>query len=295
MSFSIVRYAGLIGSLIAFVSCLDENMAAEDSTRNDPFKEIFDSTQQNRKVIIGHRGFSEKFPENSFIGFDSAMARGVDFIEFDIFYSKDGVPFIIHDEMLGRTTNVEEIYGKDLKVSDLNSCQLKNLSIDITLRGRTYPKEELKIPTFMEMLDRYGNKVGLFVNIKEWRKDGFIDIYKLVLSHNIAKSKIVIENRFSYNPDSDYLAWFLIYASQIDGYLKQQSLGLNVSFVGIENNSSILTQSEQFEKMGKKVIVWTVNDTASMRLYFKSEHVFGIVSDNVDDMIKIRNSVLGEK
>ena len=54
---------------------------------------------------IAHRGFKGKYPENTLLAFKKAIDIGVDGIEFDVHLSKDGVPIIIHDETLNRTTN----------------------------------------------------------------------------------------------------------------------------------------------------------------------------------------------
>lgn len=56
-------------------------------------------------IGFAHRGFSGKYPENTMIAFEKALEAGCDGIEFDVHLSKDGVPVIIHDELLDRTTN----------------------------------------------------------------------------------------------------------------------------------------------------------------------------------------------
>ncbi len=54
-------------------------------------------------LIIGHRGCNLE-PENTL----KALAKGLecaDFVEVDVRMSKDGVPMIMHDRTLDRTTN----------------------------------------------------------------------------------------------------------------------------------------------------------------------------------------------
>lgn len=55
--------------------------------------------------IIAHRGYSGKYPENTMLAFRRALESGCDGIEFDVHLSRDGVPVIIHDETLDRTTD----------------------------------------------------------------------------------------------------------------------------------------------------------------------------------------------
>ena len=55
--------------------------------------------------IYAHKGFSSTFPENTIAAFQGALDLGVYGIELDIHLSADGVPVVIHDEDLDRTTN----------------------------------------------------------------------------------------------------------------------------------------------------------------------------------------------
>jgi glycerophosphoryl diester phosphodiesterase len=54
-------------------------------------------------AIVAHRGDAEHFPENSLPALAAAWRR-LKFAEFDVQLSADGVPFVIHDASLGRTT-----------------------------------------------------------------------------------------------------------------------------------------------------------------------------------------------
>lgn len=56
-------------------------------------------------INIAHRGYSGKFDENTMLAFKKAIEYKADGIETDVQLSKDGVPVIIHDETLDRTTN----------------------------------------------------------------------------------------------------------------------------------------------------------------------------------------------
>ena len=58
-----------------------------------------------RKVVTAHRGLSGVRPENTLPAFQAAVAAGTDIIEFDVRDTKDGVPVILHDAKLDRTTN----------------------------------------------------------------------------------------------------------------------------------------------------------------------------------------------
>lgn len=55
-------------------------------------------------LIIGHRGASADAPENSLAAFALAAEQGADGIELDVQLSADGVPVVIHDDTVDRTT-----------------------------------------------------------------------------------------------------------------------------------------------------------------------------------------------
>ncbi|MBP0494774.1 glycerophosphodiester phosphodiesterase [Pararoseomonas indoligenes] len=55
--------------------------------------------------IIAHRGGAILWPENSLQAFRQSIAAGVDAVECDVHLSSDGVPIVMHDATLERTSN----------------------------------------------------------------------------------------------------------------------------------------------------------------------------------------------
>ncbi|KAL7844247.1 hypothetical protein SRHO_G00227860 [Serrasalmus rhombeus] len=49
-------------------------------------------------------------PENTYMSFEKVVAAGGDGLETDVTISYDGIPFLMHDKSLRRTTNVEDIF-----------------------------------------------------------------------------------------------------------------------------------------------------------------------------------------
>ena len=56
-------------------------------------------------VVIGHRGASARRPENTLSAFLAAWHAGVTWVEADTQPTADGVPVLLHDRDLDRTTN----------------------------------------------------------------------------------------------------------------------------------------------------------------------------------------------
>jgi len=68
----------------------------------------------NPIVVEGHRGYCAKYPENTMVSFEAAMALGVDAIEFDVWLTADKVPVLLHDGNCLRTCG-EDVHVRDLE------------------------------------------------------------------------------------------------------------------------------------------------------------------------------------
>jgi glycerophosphoryl diester phosphodiesterase len=63
---------------------------------------VFDSSGP---LVFAHRGGAALAPENTVIAFEGGLSHGADGMELDVHLSRDGVPVVIHDGTLDRTTN----------------------------------------------------------------------------------------------------------------------------------------------------------------------------------------------
>ncbi|MDK0715497.1 glycerophosphodiester phosphodiesterase [Clostridium perfringens] len=98
-----------------------------------------------KKILnVAHRGLSGLYPENTMIAFRKAIEADCDGIEMDVHLTRDGVPVVIHDEEVDRTTN-----GIGY-VKDFTYEQLCNLDAGIKFSDEF--KGE-KIPTLKEFFD----------------------------------------------------------------------------------------------------------------------------------------------
>src|SRR5918998_6826950 len=101
-------------------------------------------------LIYAHRGASAIHPENTLRAFRHALALGVDGIEFDVQATADGVPVVIHDRDVGRSTDgtgyVDEISLARLKAFDAGDGE--------------------RVPTLADVLALVGDAAHLDVEIK---------------------------------------------------------------------------------------------------------------------------------
>ncbi|WP_390353403.1 glycerophosphodiester phosphodiesterase family protein [Virgibacillus halophilus] len=94
-------------------------------------------------VIYAHRGASGKAPENTMAAFRIALSEEAEGIETDVQLTKDGVPVLIHDERLRRTT------GTGGYVKDVTYQQIKALNANAG-----FPTEvNTPVPSLEEFLE----------------------------------------------------------------------------------------------------------------------------------------------
>jgi glycerophosphoryl diester phosphodiesterase len=65
---------------------------------------------------IAHRGAGKLAPENTLAAFRVGASHGYRMFECDVKLSLDGVPFLLHDDNLQRTTNAHEALGTQASV-----------------------------------------------------------------------------------------------------------------------------------------------------------------------------------
>ncbi|MBI4521799.1 MAG: glycerophosphodiester phosphodiesterase, partial [Gemmatimonadetes bacterium] len=118
--------------------------------------------------VIAHRGYSAIAPENTLAAFEEALAWSVDGLEFDVHVSADGVPVVIHDDTLERTTDGRgPVEGKSL-------AELKRLDA-----GSWFSPEfrEERIPTLEETLETaLGRVPWIYPEIKGVRADADLEV-----------------------------------------------------------------------------------------------------------------------
>lgn len=108
-------------------------------------------------TLVAHRGASAEAPENTFASFDLALEQGVEHLEMDAHLTRGGVPVIIHDDTADRTTNG---HGP---VREKTLLELKRLDAGGWFAPRFVGQQ---IPTLAEVLERYGRRAILHIELK---------------------------------------------------------------------------------------------------------------------------------
>lgn len=108
--------------------------------------------RHSRPLVIAHRGASGLAPENTLAAFSLAIALGADGVELDVQMSRDGLPVVIHDTRVNRTTNTKG------SVSRLTLNQLQRLDA-----GSWFERRLSRRPRVRAMVGRISSEVGAAV------------------------------------------------------------------------------------------------------------------------------------
>jgi len=107
-------------------------------------------SQEARSLVVAHRGASAELPENTLVAFERAVACGADAVEFDVRLTADGVPVVLHDADLVRTTD-----GAG-PVARVTLAELKRLRV----------AGVHEVPTLAEALETLSDRVAVDIELK---------------------------------------------------------------------------------------------------------------------------------
>lgn len=110
-----------------------------------------------KRPVIGHRGNRAHAPENTLESLRQAVACGADALEFDLHLSKDGVPVVLHDPTLDRTTDARG------PVRERTVAELARVDAGArftTDAGRTFPYrgQGIGVPSLEAVLAVHGDR-----------------------------------------------------------------------------------------------------------------------------------------
>ena len=164
-----------------------------DATRDTPDVPVSTANNENplittlgKTMLSGHRAGGGIAPENTMMALKNCIETDdyvLDIFEFDIHLTADGVPVLIHDGTLDRTSNAAEVFGEEgVEVGDKTLSELKLLNMGAKfendygetpfadLKGNEIP-DDLRITTLDEALS-YLESCGKFSYIIEIKNSG---------------------------------------------------------------------------------------------------------------------------
>lgn len=118
--------------------------------------------------LVGHRGYPRRFPENTLVSIEAAIATGARYVEVDVQLTRDLVPVLFHDG------NIRRVCGMEGTISHYTFEELRRFSASEPGRfGTRYAKERIPALTeFAALLARHPH-VTAFVELKHEALNSF--------------------------------------------------------------------------------------------------------------------------
>lgn len=205
---------------------------------------------------LAHRGYSDKYPENTLLAFKKAKEAGFDGIELDVQLSRDGEPVIIHDEELKRIT------GEPGFVWEYTLEELKKMKV---MENSGYGVQ--RIPTLREYFEMiYPSELITNIELKtSWNPYPGIEEKVLSMMDEMdIREKIWISsfNHFSavrFKRLSPNVKCGLLEESRIVG-MAEYAQELHMDFLHPVYYTITEQYAQEARARGLEIHAWTVND-----------------------------------
>jgi glycerophosphoryl diester phosphodiesterase len=231
--------------------------------------------------LIAHRGASGECPENTLLSFRRGLEQGADALELDVRVSADGIPVVIHDRDVDRTTNASGPVG------GFSTTELAALDAG----------EGQQIPTLEQVLSDFPD-TPIIIEVKEAAASGPV---AAVIKSQGASERVLVGS-------FEHAA---LRAFGRDGYHRAASRRETAAF-WLLSRAGIRTRSERYEaftvpvkhgritvadgsfaktaeRCGKPVHVWTVDDRAEAER-LRRLGVRGIITNFPERMRGLRSA-----
>jgi len=240
-----------------------------------------------KAFCVAHRGFSSAYPENTAASMKGGIDVGANGNEMDIYRSRDGVVFLMHDGTLKRYTG-ENIRGTDLTMEELAKRDVGSF------KGEQFKGEP--VPTFDAAVKMHvGTKTVPVVEIKQEGIEA--DTLKVLEKYDmidkcvvIAFSANVCKKMRELNKDI-FIAWLCTqkkgesWEAYCDRIIAVCS-DCRVNAVDMHHAGVTADVVKRLNEAGLTVFCWTVNDAKRMNECLDAG-VASVTTDCPDVLLKV--------
>lgn len=226
--------------------------------------------------VISHRAGGFKYPENSEQGIQYSIELGVKSAEIDVQLTLDGQIVVFHDRDLGR------MIGSPLIVEESTYSDIVAV---YEQQGQTPP------PLLRELLDQYVDDIEFNIELKRYNRSLDLAVAMAQLLANYQQAMIVssldsellaytMEMMAAQKPErlpeqlTEQLRFALIYAAAVG----ESQLEREVDLLMVSGQWLTAWRILEIQQRGQEVLVWTINDSATMQRMFLLG-VDGIITD----------------
>lgn len=212
--------------------------------------------------IIAHRGFSAIAPENTLAAFAAAVENSADSVEFDLQLTADGVPVVIHNPTLDKTT------GTPGNVTEKTITELKDLDAGSWFNPQFAGE---KIPTLAETLAILQPlPQHIYLDVKphcQWSDSQVAELVEMLIAQGWQERAIVS----SFNPQfveqvrqtqRGLTLGYIVanvedYEAELAKAIHQGNSVMISEYHLVLNHPSLVAKSRD---RGVDIVVWTVDD-----------------------------------
>lgn len=231
------------------------------------------------RPVIAHRGASGSAPENTLPAFELAVRQGADAIELDVRLTRDGVPVVLHDATLDRTTD---------RRGPLGALTLAEL-------GKADAGGGARVPTLADVLRGFP-EIPVLVEVKEPAAQ--VEVRRVILEERAAERCVLASEDhaalqiFRELPFAVAASGREIAALYRDVLLRRVPGTVPYRMLSVpERHRGLRVPTRSFvaaaRRLGCPVHVWTINDpSVAQRLW--DVGVCGIVTNFPDKILAAR-------
>ncbi len=193
--------------------------------------------------LIGHRGYSSAYPENTMLAYDGAVQAGFAGIEIDVWESDNGDLMVFHDKKTGRVCQ-----GEKDQIWHVNQDNRKEERYRIPWKG-----EEWIIPDLQEVLQWAKKHPGILL----------LHIKSIPDEHDVSDEGVEKIVRLIKDNELE---------DQVVAFTKEKEL--LERFAGKGVRIGLLTGKHDMKKM-KEIMQWILDNQADTLVLSKMEGVQG--------------------
>jgi glycerophosphoryl diester phosphodiesterase len=220
-----------------------------------------------KKLVIAHRGVSDLARENTLEAFQKAIDLRADMIEFDVRRTQDR-HYVIHHDL--------HIAGKPLNEMTLREVREIARTLDF------------HVPELEEVLALTRGRIGLDIELKE---EGYEREIVRLVSGLLTEADFIV---------SSFHAGCLARVKQCragvrTGLIFNDAAALTTAILEGDTDWLLPARNlaagkllESMSRSGKKIAVWTVNETKQMRRLLEDDRIEGIITDRTDAALAVR-------
>ncbi len=146
-------------------------------------------TRGSRPLILGHRGASAHFPENTLLALRESLRAGADGVELDVMRCASGEVVVVHDDDLLRVAN--KVSGSELMVRLSTLGELRRFDLG---RGEF-------IPTLAEVCEELGPHALINVELKSPEPRRRREHLNLLQDDGLAQAVVQVLEKVGRRPD----------------------------------------------------------------------------------------------